>query len=117
MPATNSIRALLAAYKPLGGRRSKTNEAAKVKPIDGATFRQVSEQVKLANMEIMGDQAKAEEYLFRAFKPKGQMDLDTLVFQNVIGPIGQPADQALYLPVNPADNKPMNALHDYVIKM
>jgi hypothetical protein len=39
------------------------------------------------------------------------------VFQNVIGPIGAPADEALYLPVNAADDKPMNALNDYVIKM
>jgi hypothetical protein len=39
------------------------------------------------------------------------------VFQNVIGPIGQPADEALYLPVNAADGKPMNAESDYVIKM
>ena len=51
------------------------------------------------------------------FKSKGHIDLDTLVFQNVIGPIGQPADEALYLPVNAADGKPMNAENDYVIKM
>ena len=56
-------------------------------------------------------------FLFRAFKSKGHIDLDTLVFQNVIGPIGQPADEALYLPVNAADGKPMNAENDYVIKM
>jgi hypothetical protein len=35
----------------------------------------------------------------------------------VIGPIGQPADEALYLPTNAADGKPMNALHDYMIRM
>jgi hypothetical protein len=110
-------QALLDAYKPLGVEPGKTYDAAKVTPIDGATFRQVSEEVKQANLALLGDQAKAEEFLFRAFKPKGHIDLDTLVFQNVIGPIGQPADEALYLPVNPADNKPMNALHDYVIKM
>ncbi|WP_441254299.1 DUF1214 domain-containing protein [Bradyrhizobium sp. 613_E4_N2_2] len=110
-------QALLDAYRPLGVEPGKTYDAAKVTPIDGATFRQVSEEVKQANIAILGDQRKAEEFLFRAFKPKGHMDLATLVFQNVIGPIGQPADEALYLPVNPADNKPMNALHDYVIKM
>jgi len=110
-------RALLAAYKPLGVEPGKTYDAAKVTPIDGATFRQASEELKQANIAILGDLRKAEEYLFRAFKPKGQIDLDTLVFQNVIGPIGQPADQALYLPVNAADDKPMNALHNYIIKM
>jgi hypothetical protein len=110
-------RALLAAYKPLGVEPGKTYDAAKVTPIDGATFRQASEELKQANIAILGDLAKAEEYLFRAFKPKGQIDLDTLVFQNVIGPIGQPADQALYLPVNAADDKPMNALNNYIIRM
>jgi hypothetical protein len=95
----------------------KAFDATKVKPIDAATFRRASEELKQANIAILGDVAKAEKYLFAAFKPKGQIDLDTLVFQNVIGPIGQPAEQALYLPVNAADGKPMNALHDYVIKM
>ena len=110
-------QALLDAYKPLGVEPRKTYDATKVTPIDGATFRQVSEEVKQANIALLGDQAKAEAFLFRAFKPKGHIDLDTRAFQNVIGPIGQPADEALYLPVNPADSKPMNALHDYVIKM
>jgi hypothetical protein len=35
----------------------------------------------------------------------------------VIGPIGLPAAEAMYPPVSGADGKPMNALHDYVIKM
>jgi hypothetical protein len=116
--SSNEIdQALLAAYKPLGVEPGKTYDAARVTPIDAAAFRQSSEELKQANIAILGDPGKAEEYLFRAFKSKGQIDLDTLVFQNVIGPIGQPADQALYLPVNAADYKPMNALHDYVIKM
>jgi len=111
-------QALLAAYKPLGVEPGKSYDAAKVTPIDGATFRQVSEEVKQANIAIIqSDPRKAEGFLFRAFLPKGRMDLDTLVFQNVIGPIGQPASEAIYLPVNAADDKPMNALHDYVIKM
>ena len=111
-------QALLAAYKPLGVEPGKTYDAAKVTPIDGATFRRVSEAVKQASLAIIqSDPRKAEGFLFRAFLPKGRMDLDTLVFQNVIGPIGQPADEAIYLPVNAANDKPMNALHDYVIKM
>ena len=110
-------QALLAAYKPLGVEPGKTRDATKVTPIDAATFRRASEELKQANIAILSNVAMAEKYLFAAFKPKGQIDVDTLVFQNVIGPIGQPAEQALYLPVNTADGKPMNSLHDYVIKM
>ena len=110
-------QALLAAYKPLGLEPGKTFNSAKVAPIDAAAFRQVSEKLKQENIAILGDVSKAEGFLFRAFKSKGHIDLDTLVFQNVIGPIGQPADEALYLPVNAADGKPMNAENDYVIKM
>ena len=116
-PGNEIDQALLAAYKPLGVEPGKTYDAAKLTPIDAAAFRQASEELKQANIAILGDPGKAEQYLFRAFKSKGKMDLDTLVFQNVIGPIGQPADEALYLPVNAVDNKPMNALHDYAIKM
>jgi len=116
-PSNELDQALLAAYKPLGLEPGKTFDSSKVAPIDAAAFRQASEELKQENIAILGDVSKAEGFLFRAFKPKGQIDLDTLVFQNVIGPIGQPADQALYLPVNAADYKPMNALHDYVIKM
>jgi hypothetical protein len=72
-------QALLDAYKPLGVEPGNTYDGAKVTPIDGATFRQVSEEVKQANIAVLGDQRKAEEFLFRAFKPKGHMDLATLV--------------------------------------
>jgi hypothetical protein len=110
-------QALLAAYKPLGLEPGKTYDAAKLAPIDATAFRQASEELKQENIKILADVSKAEGFLFRAFKSKGHIDLDTLVFQNVIGPIGQPADEALYLPVNSTDRKPMNAMNNYVIKM
>jgi hypothetical protein len=46
-------QALLDAYKPLGVEPGKTYDAAKVTPIDGATFRQVSEEVKQANVAVI----------------------------------------------------------------
>ena len=109
--------ALLAAYKPLGVEPGKAWDPAKAAKIDGAMFRQVSEELAKANFAIMTDSARALAFLTRAFQPKGKMDLDTLVLQSVIGPVGQPAAEAAYPPVNTADGKPMNALHDYVIKM
>ena len=35
----------------------------------------------------------------------------------MVGPIGVPAVEAVYPPVVAADGKPMNAMHDYLIRM
>jgi hypothetical protein len=51
------------------------------------------------------------------FLPKGQMSLDVLVAQSVVGPIGVLAVEAVYPPIVTTDGKPMNAMHDYVIRM
>jgi hypothetical protein len=56
-------------------------------------------------------------FLFKLFQPKGHMDIDTMVLQSAVGPVGQPADQAMYPGVATSDGKPMNAQHDYVIRM
>jgi hypothetical protein len=40
-----------------------------------------------------------------------------MVLQSVIGPIGLPAHQAVYPAIVTNDGKPMNAQHDYVIRM
>ena len=116
-PKNELDQALLAAYKPLGVEPGKKWDPAKAAKIDGAMFRKVAEEVSKANFAIIADSARAAAFMPRLFQPKGKMDLDALVFQSVIGPIGQPATEALYPPVNSADGKPMNALHDYVIKM
>ncbi|UCG98638.1 MAG: DUF1214 domain-containing protein, partial [Burkholderiales bacterium] len=36
---------------------------------------------------------------------------------SVFGPIGMPASEALYPAIATVDGKPMNAQHDYVIRM
>jgi len=45
------------------------------------------------------------------------MDIDAMVLQSFVGPMGQPADQAVYPGIATTDGKPMNAQHDYVIRM
>jgi hypothetical protein len=55
--------------------------------------------------------------LFKLFQPKGHMAIDAMVLQSVVGPVGQPADQAMYPGVATSDGKPMNAQYDYVIRM
>ena len=42
------------------------------------------------------DKEFKKKELFGKFKPKGQMPLDLLVFQSVLGPIGLPATEAVY---------------------
>lgn len=116
-PKDKLDQAVLAAYKPLGVEPGKAWDPANAVKIDGAMFRQISEEVQKANLAIMGDPARAASFLPRLFQPKGKMELDALVLQSVIGPIGNPAAEAMYPPVNTADGKPMNALHDYVVRM
>jgi hypothetical protein len=58
-----------------------------------------------------------KENVLRMFQPKGQMALDTLLFQSVIGPIGLPAAEAVYPAIATTDGAPMNAQNDYVIRM
>ncbi len=65
----------------------------------------------------MIDPGNLAEVLFHLFLPKGQMTLDLLVFQSVVGPVGQPAVEAVYPPISAIDGKPMNAMHDYVVRM
>ena len=108
---------LLALYKPLGIEPGGVYNPATAKKIDTALFRKVSLAIKMSNIDVMETPGKALQLLFRAFQPKGHINLETLVFQSVIGPIGQPATEALYPPINAVDGKPMNALNDYVVKM
>ena len=116
-PSDELDQALLAAYKPLGIEPGNVWDPAKTAKIDGAMFRQVSQDVQKANLAIMSDPARDASMMTRLFLPKGKMKLDALVLQSIIGPIGPPAVEAVFLPINTVDGKPMNALHDYVIKM
>ena len=61
--------------------------------------------------------ANSNKYAMEKFRPKGQMQLDAMVSQSVTGPVGQPADQAIYLQIASSDGAPLNALHDYMLRM
>ena len=110
-------QALLAAYEPLGVVPGQPYDAAKVAAIDGAKFREVSERVFAEEMARITDEAFKEQELVGKFKPKGETLLELLLFQSVIGPIGMPAGEAVYPGVTTTDGKPINAMHDYVIRM
>ena len=115
-PENELDQALLAAYEPLGVVPGKAYDPSQVAKTDGKRFREVAERTWAEEMAKVGN-PKFGDYVTHLFQPKGEMRLEHLVFQSVIGPIGQPAQEAVYPAVATADGKPMNANHDYVIRM
>jgi hypothetical protein len=110
-------QAVLAAYRPLGLEPGKTFDASKVAKLDGKQFRRIADQVAKKVLADMMDKAVQARIAPEMFMPKGKIDLETQVMQSVAGPIGVPAYVARYLPAATKDGKPMNAEHDYVLKM
>jgi hypothetical protein len=116
--ADNALdQALLGAYEPLGVVPGRPYDAARVATIDDAKFREVSERVFAEEMARTTDEAFVLEQTVGKFEPKGETPLELLLFQSVIGPIGMPAGEAVYFSVNDVGGKPLNAMHDYVIRM
>ena len=116
-PNNEIDQGVLAAYKPLGIEPGRQYDPAAVKPIDGKRFRRIAEQVSAKNLAIMGQPEVGAKLKPFWFEPKGETNLDALVATSVIGPIGLPAEEAEYPPVMTTDGTPMNAMHDYVIRM
>jgi hypothetical protein len=116
-PKDELDQALLAAYQPLGVVSGQAYDAGRVAPIDGKRFRKMAEQVQTAEFARSQDPAVSREIGMSLFQPKGQIPLQALVLQSVVGPIGLPAIEAMYLPVVTEDGKPLNAQHDYIIRM
>ena len=110
-------QAVLAAYKPLGVIPGKAFDAANVATIDGAQFREVAADVAKQALASQTNPTVLARVTPQMFMPKGQFDLETQVLQSVVGPIGLPAYQARYVPVATKDGKPMDAMHDYVLRM
>ncbi len=108
---------ILAAYKPLGVVPGQAYDPAKVAKIDGPKMREASERVFAEQMTLTTDKEFTKTELFDKFQTKGNMTLELLVFQSVLGPIGLPAVEAVYPGVTTADGKPLNASNDYVIRM
>ena len=112
-PENELDQKILAAYKPLGVVPGKAYDPDRVAKIDGQRVRQVAERIYAKEM------AKADSLASSTglFQPKGELGLDLLLLQSIYGPIGQPAQEAVYPAVVTTDGKPMTAQHDYVIRM
>jgi len=115
-PKDELDKAVLAAYRPLGVVPGQAFDAARVAKIDGARIGQAAERIASRELARTTDPEFSRK-VDQMFLPKGQMSLELLLYQSVIGPIGQPAQEALYPAIATADGKPMNAMSDYVIRM
>ena len=130
-PNDEMDQAVLAAQKPLGEEPGQffniANQATvgspaiqweseiKLDESDGKKFREVAEKIAQESLAIWN--SPDNPYLFDVFKPKGKMKLEPMVVQSAVGPIGNPADQAMYPGIVTSDGEPMNAMNDYVIRM
>jgi hypothetical protein len=115
-PDNELDQALLAAYEPYGVVPGQAFDAEKVEKLDGKRIRKAAEAIRAEQMAMLGT-PKGEAIALQFFKPKGQMKLEGLLLQSVIGPIGQPAEEAVYPSIGTADGAPMTAQHDYVVRM
>lgn len=107
---------VLAALAPIGVVPGNP-VGGDVPVIDGAAFAAASEDVKAEQLSVFDNPSLAAAALPNLFLPKGRAPLGYLILPSVVGPIGQPATEALYPPIGPADGQAVNALHDYTITM
>ena len=110
-------RGLLDAYAPLGVVPGAGLAAEGLAEVDGARLRHAAERLSAEVLARMADPRQATADMLGLFRPKGHMTVDLLLVQSVIGPLGLPAVEAVYPPVTSADGEPLNALHDYVVRM
>ena len=109
-------QAVLEAYKPLGIVPGGKYNPEKVK-IDGERFRVVAEEIQKEYLNKLSDPSLTKVMAPKMFKLKGFTDLETLITVSIIGPIGLPMEEAMYPNVTSEDGAPLNAQHDYVIRM
>jgi hypothetical protein len=110
-------REVLAAYAPLGVAPGKVYDPNQVAQLDGQRVRQVAERIFSENIARSQDLEFMETAVTGLFRPKGDIGLELLLHQSVGGPIGVPADEAVYPTILTADGAPMSANSDYVIRM
>lgn len=107
--------AVLADYARLGVEPGKEYDPATAKKIDGKKFSDISIKIRDEELARFNKPAEMKDLLYTLFLPKGSAGLQSLLTPSVVGPIGQPAKEALYPAVVTDDGVPMNALNDYVI--
>jgi len=110
-------REILATFEPLGVVPGRDFDADNVAQIDGARLRAAAEKIFNEEMARTTDPQFLMDNGTKLFLLKGNITGDILLFQSIIGPLGQPATEAVYPAIMTADGTPMNAMHDYVVRM
>jgi len=116
-PADELDQAVMAALKPLGVEPGKSYDPSQVAKLDGSRFREFVEKIIPGEVAKVTDPEWAAQNGVGLFQPKGKITLERLVVQSIIGPIGQPAFEAVYPAISTTDGVPMNAMHNYVLRM
>jgi len=116
--ANNELdQAVLEAYRPLGIAPGQPWNPEAAPQIDGERIRAVTQRIQAEGLALMADESASADMWPRMFQPKGASDLRTILTVSIIGPIGQPQEEALYPALISQDGQPINAMHDYVIRM
>ncbi|MCX2743163.1 DUF1214 domain-containing protein [Mangrovivirga sp. M17] len=110
-------QAVLDRYEKLGVVPGKKFDPSTTAKIDGEKFKEVSLKVKKESFAIFSDPKQSKKLSTTLFLPKGSAGLESLLVPSIVGPIGQPAKEALYPPVLTEDGKPINAMNDYKISL
>jgi hypothetical protein len=108
---------ILATFEPLGVVPGREFDPNNVVQIDGARLRAAAEAIFAEQMANTLDAEFIAANATKLFLLKGDITSDVLLFQSIIGPIGQPATEAVYPGISTADGTTMTAMHDYVIRM
>ena len=107
----------LAALKTVGVEPGKTYHASGHGEVDGQQLGKVFAALNQKENALWNNPKNVAPFLMKLFQPKGHMTIDAMALQSCVGPLGQPAEQAVYPGIATTDGKPMNAQHDYVVRM
>ncbi|MAG29857.1 MAG: hypothetical protein CL908_03065 [Deltaproteobacteria bacterium] len=110
-------QAALAALAAVGVEPGKQYDAAKAPALDGIQLAAVAKEMAKRSLATWVNPETGAPFYPKAFRPKGHTDIDTMVILSAIGPVGLPANQAMYPWIGTSDGKPTNARNDYVIRM
>jgi len=116
-PENEMDREVLAAWAPLGVAPGQTFDPDQAGPIDGGRARTAADEVRKRWLAKLSDPAVTAAIQPRMFQPKGRTDLEAVLLVSIIGPIGLPREEAIYPQILSADGEPVNAMHDYVVRM
>jgi hypothetical protein len=116
-PDSEMDQAVLAAWAPFGVVPGQAFDPEAAAVLDGARIRATAEKVQAEELGSITDHALLRRRQPKMFQPKGLTDMETVLHVSVVGPIGLPREEAVYPQVLTADGEPLNALHDYVVRM